>query len=94
MSKIITKSVDTEIGKSYTNMVADVDKATISISYNEITQKHIFRAKVNLYVTATALSDGKKAVQVETIQFEDTLANVSKDPFAIIDVKITEKYKL
>lgn len=97
MAKKITNSVPTPIGKSFSDMIADVDNSTISISSNteEGVTTYTFKARVSIYANQAALDNGSTAVMTEYIVVNTTnIANVQKKPYGIIETELAKKYTL
>jgi len=97
MKNKITKSTQTPIGKSYSNMIADIDNATISISTSvtEGVKLYIFKAKIKVYVDQASLGNGSGEVMTETVMFSTTNSvDVAKNPYLIIETELGKKYTL
>jgi len=98
MSKKITSSVDLEIGKSFSNMIVDIDNALVSISSgldDDGNKEYTFKSKVKIYVSQTAFDDNKKEVMIESIFIKsNSVSTFSKDPYKIIETELKKKYTL
>lgn len=95
MSKKITTSIKTPTGDSFTNMIVDIDNASINISpeTTEGVTEYVLKAKVKVYTSQANLAADSKEAFVENVIIRSTnIDDVKTDPYMSIETELDKKY--